>query len=100
MKETYEVLSPWAEVDPIPPRGISPRETGLNGKTVGLFADYKRAAQPILTAVERMLKERFPEIKSSWFVFEKCSAIHEAGDKTRLEDWVKGIDMAITAVGD
>jgi hypothetical protein len=100
MKEIYEVLSPWAEIDPIPPRRISPRETDLNGKTVGLFADYKRAAQPILTAVERMLKKRFPETKFSWFVFEKCSAIKETEDKGRLAEWVKGIDMAITAVGD
>ena len=100
MKGIYEVLSPWADVDSMILRGISPRATNLKGKTVGLFADYKRAAQPILTAVERMLRERYPEIKFSWFVFEKCSAIKETDDKARLEEWAKGIDMAITAVGD
>jgi hypothetical protein len=100
MKGTYEVLSPWADVDSIPLRGISPREADLKGKTVGLFADYKRAAQPILTVVERMLRERYPELKVSRFVFEKCSAIKETDDKARLAEWVKGIDMAVTAVGD
>jgi hypothetical protein len=100
MKAIYEVLSPWAEVDSIALRGISPRKEDLNGKTIGLFADYKRAAQPILTAVERRLTERFPSSKFSWFVFEKCSTLKEAEDKARLADWAKGIDMAITAVAD
>jgi hypothetical protein len=100
MKGIYEVLSPWADADSIPPRRISPRETDFKGKTVGLFADYKRAAQPILTAVERMLGGRYPELRFSWFVFEKCAAMKETDDKARLEEWVKGIDMAITAVAD
>ena len=43
----YEVLSPWAEVDPIPLRGISPRVDTLAGKKIGLFANFKRAAKPI-----------------------------------------------------
>jgi hypothetical protein len=40
-----EVLSPWVEVDPIPLRGISPRIDNLAGKKIGLFVNYKRAAQ-------------------------------------------------------
>ena len=100
MNAKYDVLGPWAEVDCVRLKGISPRATDLAGKTIGLFADYKRAAQPILNAVERILKESYPEVKFSRFLFEKCSAIKEAGDKARLADWAKGIDMAITAVGD
>jgi len=33
----YEVLNPWADLDPVPLRGISPRVTDLAGKTIGLF---------------------------------------------------------------
>ena len=36
----YEVLSPWAEVDPIPLRGISPRIKTLAGKKIGLFVQF------------------------------------------------------------
>ena len=75
MNAEYGVLSPWAEVDEVLLKAISPRVTDIAGKTIGLFADYKRAAQPILNAVERMLEQRFPEVKFSRFVFEKCSAI-------------------------
>jgi hypothetical protein len=30
----YDVLSPWAEVDPLPLRGISPRLDSLSGKKI------------------------------------------------------------------
>ena len=44
----YEVLSPWAEADPIPFRGISPRLGTLEGKKIGLLANSKRAAAPTM----------------------------------------------------
>ena len=41
----YEVLNPWAEVDPVSLRGLgAPRPTDLSGKTIGLFHNWKRAA--------------------------------------------------------
>jgi hypothetical protein len=97
----YEVLNPWAEVDPIPPRGISPRLLDLNGRTIGFFATvHKAQARPILTVVERKLKERFPSLKFSWFLQETNVDIAETKDKARLEEWVKGIDAAVAALGD
>ena len=101
MNNQHEVLSPWAEVDPIPLRGISSRLTDLTGKTVGLFAiNYKIASQPVLTVVEQKLRERFPSVKFSWFLFDLNLDILEAKDKSRFEEWVKGVDAAVAAVGD
>ncbi len=73
----YEVLSPWADVDPIPVRGISPRLDTLAGKKIGLFANFKRASVPIATEVEKRLKERFPDIKTVLFhsTLTKCRRI-------------------------
>ncbi|MBW1801322.1 MAG: hypothetical protein JRJ85_11415 [Deltaproteobacteria bacterium] len=69
MNGEYDVLSPWADVDPIPLRGISPRVTDLAGKTLGLFSDsFKVASMPILTLVAEKLKEKFPSLKLSWLV--------------------------------
>jgi hypothetical protein len=96
----YEVLNPWAEVDPIPVRGISPRLIDLNGKKVGLFASDKVAARPIMTVVEQKLGERFPSSKFSVFLFDENLDIVETKEKARFEEWVKGIDAAVTAVGD
>ncbi|MFH1652116.1 MAG: hypothetical protein ABID87_08480 [Chloroflexota bacterium] len=97
----YEVLNPWAEVDPVPPRGIAPRPADLAGKTVGLFAEsYKVASVPILKAVEKGLKERFPAAKFSWFIFQQSRRVTETEDKDRFEQWVRSVDTAVTAVGD
>jgi len=101
MNGQYGVLNPWAEADAIPLRGISPRVTDLTGKTIGLFAgNHKIAARPILNVVEERLKERFPPLKFSWFLFGLSLEVTETEEKERFEDWAKGVDAAIAAVGD
>lgn len=101
MNGQYDVLNPWAEADPIRLRGISPRVADFAGKTIGLFAGRtKVAARPILTIVEKRLKERFPTLKLSWFLFGYNLTVTDTEDKARFEDWAKGVDAAITAVGD
>ncbi len=97
----YEVLNPWAEVDPVLLRGISPRLVDLKGKTVGLFvANAKIASRPIITVVEQKLRERFPSLTFSWFMFDHNLDVTETKDKARFEEWAKGIDAAVAAVAD
>ena len=97
----YEVLSPWADADPVPARGITPRPNGLEGRKVGLFANGKRAAVPMLLAVERELKQRFPSLETSWY---KCSVFNTpeilTQGKERFEAWVGGVDAVVLSVGD
>jgi len=101
MNGQYEVLNPWAEADPIPSRGISPRVTDLTGRTIGLFSDtFKVASKPVLTVVEEKLKERFPTSKFSWFETNYNLEITETEEKASFEEWVKGVDAVVTAVGD
>ncbi len=52
----YEVLSPWAEADPISSRGISPRVESLDGKKIGLYRNAKRAAEPVMNVVPTYAK--------------------------------------------
>jgi hypothetical protein len=90
----YEVLSPWAEADPVPPKGLTaPRLDSLEGKKIGLYRNDKRAAQPILTILEKKLKERFPTIQISWYHLHKT-------DIPEFTDWLKSVDAAVAAVGD
>ncbi len=97
----YEVLSPWAVVDPIPLRGPAPRLDTLEGKTIGLFKNFKRAARPVLEVVERELQEKYPAAKFSWFDSNAANVLEtETGNKEKFEEWAKGIDAAVTAVGD
>jgi hypothetical protein len=97
----FEVLNPWPEVDPVPLRGISPRLGDLKGKTIGLFvSDFKVASRPILDGVEQRLKERFPSLQLTRFFFPYNLCVTDTEYRERFEQWVKGIDAAVAAVGD
>jgi hypothetical protein len=98
----YDVLSPWAETDPLPLHGITPRVGDLRGKRIGLFANYKRAAVPIQDAVEAELRARFgDDIAISRFVQHGSSDAGSSDDGPRYAEWLeKEVDTVIVAVGD
>lgn len=97
----YEVLSPWADVDPVPLRGLSPRPADLHGKAIGLFSNGKRAARLTLDAVERELHERFPGIKTSRYVSSQANAPEmQTAGKTKLQAWLAGVDAVVLSAGD
>jgi hypothetical protein len=90
----YKILSPWAEANPVSPQGLSvPRINNLENKTIGLYCNDKRAAKPILTAVETKLKEKFSGLKVSWYTLHKT-------DVPEFDDWLKSVDAVVAAVGD
>jgi hypothetical protein len=97
----YEVMSPWADADPVPLRGIAPRPQDLAGKTIGLFSNRKRAAELTLGVVERALQEKFPGLKTTWYestVVNRPEALTEG--KARFEAWVDGVDAVVLSVAD
>lgn len=100
-ESAYEVLSPWAEADPVPLRGISPRFEDMTGKKIGLFCNSKRAARLILGSIEKKLKERFSSIETSWYdsTIPNIPEI-ESENREKFIAWVKGVDAVILAVGD
>ncbi len=98
---TFEVLSPWAEADPIPLKGLSPRLDKLDGKKIGLLCNNKRAAPPILDVTEKLLKEKYPSVKISRFNARSFSVSSlEKEREGEFNDWIKGVDAVIAAVGD
>lgn len=98
----YEVLSPWAEADPVPYRGLkTPRLTELESKKIGLFCNIKRAGGPIQTVIEKKLKEKYPTIETSWYRGRTFSVSEQDPEnKDKFEEWIKGVDAVILAVGD
>jgi hypothetical protein len=97
----FVVLSPWADVDPIPLRGISPRIENLSGKKIGLFVNPKRAAMPIAQSIEKRLKAMYPDVQITMFhsVGANVNEI-ETKNKEKFTAWAKGLDAAIAVVGD
>ena len=98
----YEVLNPWAEVDPIPLKGLSaPRVDNLAGKKIGLFVNYKRAARPIAESVERRLRSMYPDAQISYFISTEWNvSVVETKNKDKFEAWAKGVNAVILSVGD
>ena len=97
----FEVLRPWADVDPIPLRGISPRLQSLAGKKIGLFVNPKRAAMPIAESIDRRLKTMYPDIQTIIFHDTEANvSVIETKNKEKFIAWAKGIDAAIAVVGD
>jgi len=97
----FEVLSPWADVDPIPLRGISTRVQSLAGKKIGLFVNSKRAAMPIAESIDKRLKAMYPDIQTIVFHSTEPNVNEiETKNKEKFTAWVRGIDAVIAVVGD
>ncbi len=98
---TFEVLSPWAEADPVALKGLSPRVDKLEGKKIGLLCNSKRAAPPILDVTEKLLKEKYPSVEVSRFNAKSFSVSSLEKERAgEFNDWIKGVDAVIAAVGD
>ena len=111
----YEVLSPWAEADPVPLKGITPRVTDLNSKKIGLFTiAYKHASARINGVIERKMKEKFPTAEFSYYYRYRGADFDDNKDRIgtvfnleeekkaldEFEEWVKEGDTVVGAVGD
>ena len=97
----YEVLSPWAEVDAVPLRGLSPRLDDLAGKKVGMFVNYKRAARPIALSLEKRLKAMFPGTDIRPFYSPEWNVLEtETKNRDQFEAGARGVAAVILLVGD
>ncbi len=97
----FRVLSPWAEVDPVPLRGISPRVDNLAGKKIGLFVNYKRAARPIGLSLEKRLKSMYPSSDISFFYSLEWNVLEtQTKNKEKFSAWAQDMDAVILSVGD
>jgi hypothetical protein len=97
----FEVLSPWADVDPIPLRGISPRLQTLAGKKIGIFVNPKRAAMPIAESIMKRLGAMYPDVQTIVYRSNGANVNEiETNNKEKFTAWVKGIDAVIAVVGD
>ena len=97
----FEVLSPWADADPIPLRGISPRIDSLAGKKIGLFVNPKRAALPIAESIQRRLADMYPDAEIIMYRSYGANVNEiETENKEAFTAWAKSLDAAIAVVGD
>lgn len=92
----YEALNPIGESELAEYLGINRRLDTLASKTIGLFDSAKRSAPYVLGKVEKLLQERFPDIKIKWF--RKGTYKDVVWEEER--EWAKGLDGVIGMFGD
>ena len=100
MSTDYEVMSPWADIDPVPPMGLSTRLDGLAGKKVGFFLNSKIAAEPMSAIIKEKLEEKYGSVKFSSFVRIPNISMEETPEKEKYAEWLKGLDAVIFMHGD
>jgi hypothetical protein len=89
-----ELLNPRGEIEPPPMYFPSPRIPDLKGKRIGMYSNGKQGVDNFFTAVEDLLKERFPDITTV-----RLTGAFEIRDDD-AEKFASEIDTFIYAIGD
>ncbi len=98
---TFEVLSPWAEVDWSEIRGLSPRLEDLEGKTIGMFGDFMINSEYMLKEVEKELSRRYKNLKFSHirYLVELPELSQNKEFLPEFHTWLEGVDTVISFYG-
>lgn len=94
-------LSPWAEADASELTGLSPRLDTLDGKTIGMFGDFMISATYMLKAVEKQLRQKYPNAKFSYLRYEKETTQIEKDPEFKpvFDAWLEGVDCVLSFYG-
>ncbi|MFB6170829.1 MAG: hypothetical protein ABEJ06_06735 [Haloarculaceae archaeon] len=79
---------------------LVPRVDSLDGKHIGLYDNGKPAAEPLLTAVQEKLADRYPDATFEWYHVEHLNYIKDEEVQRDVTEWASGVDVAIGAIGD
>ena len=58
-----EVLNPRGKIEAAPASSPSPRISGIDGKTIGLYSNSKPGMDNFYTVFEELLKKKYPSVK-------------------------------------
>ena len=91
---SLELLNPRGEIEAPPVYIPSPRLSGLEGKKIGLYSNGKQGVDHFFTAIEELLKQRYPDTKT-----KRLTGAFEIRDE-EVNDFITDIDAFIYAIGD
>ena len=94
MSVSLELLNPRGEIEPPPLFTPSPRLSSLEGKKIGMYSNGKQGVDHFFTAIEELLKQRYPDITT-----KRLTGAFEIRDE-EVEDFISDIDAFIYAIGD
>ena len=93
-KFELEVLNPRGKIEAVPASSPSPRITGINGKTIGLYSNSKPGMDNFYTVFEELFKNKYPSVKVKTM---RGAFLIRDDDANKLADEV---DAFVYGVGD
>ena len=93
-KFELEVLNPRGKIEAVTASSPSPRITGINGKTIGLYSNSKPGMDNFYTVFEELLTKKYPSVKIKTM---RGAFLIRDDDAKKLADEV---DAFIYGVGD
>jgi hypothetical protein len=87
-------MNPRGEIEPPPVFTPSPRVEELAGKVIGMYSNSKQGVDNFFTAIEELLKARYPDVTTKWL----AGAFEIRDDEA--ETFASEIDTFIYAIGD
>ncbi len=98
----YTVLSPWASSSCADPRGLSPRLSTLDGKTIGIYSHFKDQTPEIMKALAKVIEEHYPNTKFKFFQYAKDTTelINDPEGDAQVKEFLSGVDGVIAGMGD
>ena len=91
---SLELLNPRGEIEAPPVYIPSPRLSGLEGKKIGLYSNGKQGVDHFFTAIEELLKQKYPDTTT-----KRLTGAFEIRDE-EVNDFITDIDAFIYAIGD
>jgi hypothetical protein len=91
---SLELLNPRGEIEAPPVYIPSPRLSGLEGKKIGLYSNGKQGVDHFFTAIEELLKQKYPDTTT-----KRLTGGFEIRDE-EVNDFITDIDAFIYAIGD
>jgi hypothetical protein len=91
---SLQPMNPRGEIEVPPVYTPSPRLSGLEGKKIGLYSNGKQGVDHFFTAIEDLLKQRYPDIST-----KRLTGAFEIRDE-EVDDFISDIDTFIYAIGD
>lgn len=95
-----DLVTPSPSEDEVEQKPLSPRVDSLEEKTIGLYDNGKSAGEPLLTAVQERLSERYPDAQFEWYHVPHLNLIKEDDVQEDVKAWAADIDVGIGAIGD
>lgn len=94
------LVTPSPDDDDIEQKPLVPRVDSLAGATIGLYDNGKPAAEPLLTAVQEQLADRYPDATFEWYHVPHLNQIKDDDVQDDVREWAGSIDVGIGAIGD